>query len=163
MGRTRSDLREIGKAKGVRLVAKTEKGKATQAGKGRVKSYRSALSRQEPARSGARFASVEGRIASARRAFSSDSEIATALGVDRSQLSRWKAGQSPDNVNRDRLVGLDATVELLSGFLGERTIHKWLMSPNAHLANRRPISVLRANRLSEVIAAIEAEKSGAFA
>jgi uncharacterized protein (DUF2384 family) len=66
-------------------------------------------------------------------------------------------------MNRDKLVGLDATVELLSGFLSERTIHKWLMSPNAHLANRRPISVLRANRTSEVIAAIEAEKSGAFA
>jgi hypothetical protein len=151
------------KAKGVKLLTKAGKGKGTRAGKGHVKPYSPSSHRKVSTPSGTRVASVEGRIASARRAFSSDSEIATALGVDRSQLSRWKAGQSPDDMNRDKLVGLDATVELLSGFLSERTIHKWLMSPNAHLANRRPISVLRANRTSEVIAAIEAEKSGAFA
>jgi transcriptional regulator with XRE-family HTH domain len=103
------------------------------------------------------------RIASARRVFGSDSEVASALGVARSQLSRWKSGQFPDEVNRDRLVALDVVVELLSGYLSAGSIHKWLNSPNAHLADRRPLAVIRANRLSEVIAAIEAEKSGAFA
>jgi hypothetical protein len=34
---------------------------------------------------------------------------------------------------------------------------------NAHLADRRPIDLIRQGRLSEVIAAIEAEKAGAFA
>jgi transcriptional regulator with XRE-family HTH domain len=103
------------------------------------------------------------RIASIRRALASDAEVAEALGVARSQLTRWRAGQSPDDANRDRLVGLDAVVELLSGFLSPGTVEKWLKSPNAHLGNRRPLALLRADRLSEVIAAIEAEKAGAFA
>ena len=63
----------------------------------------------------------------------------------------------------ERLVGVDATIELLTGFLDDRSIPKWLSGTNAHLGDRRPIDVLTQGRLSEVIAAIEAEKSGAYA
>ncbi|MGQ0816301.1 MAG: antitoxin Xre/MbcA/ParS toxin-binding domain-containing protein [Gemmatimonadota bacterium] len=106
---------------------------------------------------------VRSRIESARRAFRSDAELAASLGVARSQLTRWKTGQEPDAENAARLAGMDAVVELLTGFLSPRSIAKWLASPNAHLSNRRPLALLRAGRLSEVIAAIEAEKGGAFA
>jgi transcriptional regulator with XRE-family HTH domain len=103
------------------------------------------------------------RYQTARRAFSSDAEMARAFGVDRSRVARWKQGEAPDPVNAERLVGLDTTVALLSGFLAESSIPKWLNGINAHLDDRRPIDVIRSGRLSEVIAAIEAEKSGAFA
>ena len=103
------------------------------------------------------------RIAAARRAFRSHAELAEGLGVARSQLTRWKAGQRPDAENAARLAAIDAVVELLTGYLSDTSIPKWLKSPNAHLHNRHPLSLLRSGRLSEVIAAIEAEQGGAFA
>lgn len=103
------------------------------------------------------------RLNSARRAFATDAELADVLGVDRAQPSRWRAGQAPDPHNRERIVAVDAVVELLGTYLSARSIPKWLNGVNAHLGNRRPLEVLRSGHLSEVIAAIEAEKSGAYA
>jgi small subunit ribosomal protein S16 len=98
-----------------------------------------------------------------RRAFASDAAMARALNVDRSRIGRWRKGESTDATVVERLVAVDATIELLTGFLDDRSIPKWLSGTNAHLGDRRPIDVLTQGRLSEVIAAIEAEKSGAYA
>jgi uncharacterized protein (DUF2384 family) len=104
------------------------------------------------------------RLESARRAFPSDAQMAEALGVGRAQVKRWREGQTvPGPVNAERIVGLDAAVELLSGFLEPTSIPKWLMGINAHLGDRRPIDLLQQGNLSEVIAAIEALKSGSYA
>lgn len=104
------------------------------------------------------------RLESARRAFSSDAQLAEALGVDRAQVKRWREGATePGPGNADRVVGLDAAVELLSGYLAPSSISKWLMGVNAHLGDRRPVDLLRQGNLSEVIAAIEALKSGSYA
>lgn len=62
-----------------------------------------------------------------------------------------------------RGVSLDAVDSLLRGFLEKEIIIDWLFGINAHLGDRRPLDVLRDGRLSEVVAAVEAEKSGAFA
>ena len=97
------------------------------------------------------------------RVLGSDAAVASVLDVSRAQPARWRHGQVPDPENRDRIIGLDAVIALLSGYLAESTIPKWLNGVNAHLGNRRPISVLREGRLSDVIAAIEAQKGGAFA
>jgi hypothetical protein len=103
------------------------------------------------------------RFASARAAFSSDAAMAEALGADRSRAARWKAGEPMDDERWRHLEALDTVVGLLRGWLEPETIPKWLHGLNAHLGHRRPIDVLRDGRLSEVVAAIEAEKSGAFA
>ena len=103
------------------------------------------------------------RLDSARRVFRSDAAVAEALGVDRTQPSRWRQGQVPDRKNLDRLVGLDAVIQLLTGFLSDTTIPKWLRSPNPRLGDRTPLYMLHQDRLPDVIAAIQAEKSGAFA
>lgn len=104
------------------------------------------------------------RLESARRAFPSDAQLAQALGVNRSQVKRWREGETePGQENADRIVGLDAAVALLSGYLEPTSIPKWLMGVNAHLGDRRPIDLLRERNLSEVIAAIEALRSGAYA
>jgi hypothetical protein len=92
-----------------------------------------------------------------------DEATADVLSVDVHQLARWRAGQPLDPEQRDRIIGLDATLTLLSGFLAESSIPKWLMSVNAHMGGRRPIALLRDDRASEVIAAIEAMKAGAYA
>lgn len=103
------------------------------------------------------------RYRSVRRAFPSDAALAQALRVDRSRVTRWKRGESPSPHHAEQLLRLDAVVSLLAGFLEPAVVPDWLHGTNAHLGHRRPLDVLREGRLSEVIAAIEAERSGAFA
>lgn len=90
--------------------------------------------------------------------------MAEALGVDRAQVARWRDGRTtPTSDLATRLVGLDAVVELLTGYLEPKSIVKWLQGSNAHLDDRRPLDLLRRGQLSPVIAAIEALKSGSYA
>jgi hypothetical protein len=103
------------------------------------------------------------RVVHITQILGSDAAVAEVLDVSRAQPKRWREGQVPDPENRDRIIGLDAVLSLLQGYLAESSIPKWLHGVNAHLDNRRPISVLREGRLSDVIAAIEAQKSGAYA
>ena len=84
--------------------------------------------------------------------------------MDRAQVKRWLDGETePGPGNRERVVGLDAVIALLAGYLEPSSIPKWLMGTNAHLDDRRPVDVLREGNLSEVIAAIEALRSGSYA
>jgi uncharacterized protein (DUF2384 family) len=77
---------------------------------------------------------------------------------------RWREGRtSPDPENADRIIGLDTVVALLSSHLEPPSIEKWLNGFNAHLSDRRPVDLLREGSLSEVVAAVEALKSGSFA
>lgn len=100
---------------------------------------------------------------SARRAFGSDAALALALGVNRSRVARWKQGERPDPANGEKLRDFHIVVSLLTGYLEDKAIPDWLHGFNPHLSDRRPVDVLRSGRLSEVVRAIEAEKSGAFA
>jgi len=106
---------------------------------------------------------IEARLLSAERALGSATAVAEWLGVDRSRITRWKGGELPDPALEEQLVALDAVVSLLRGYLDEEVIVDWLLGINANLGDRRPLDVLRDGRLSEVVAAVEAEKSGAFA
>jgi hypothetical protein len=106
---------------------------------------------------------VEARLLSAERALGSATAVAEWLGVDRSRVTRWKGGELPEPALEEQLVALDAVVSLLRGYLDEDVIVDWLLGINANLGDRRPLDVLRDGRLSEVVAAVEAEKSGAFA
>lgn len=106
---------------------------------------------------------IPARVLSARRAFRSDADLAHALGVDRSRIVRYRRGEEPSGPVAETLIGLDVVISLLDGFLDAAVIPDWLQGVNAHLGNRRPLDVLRTGPLSDVIAAIEAERSGAFA
>jgi uncharacterized protein (DUF2384 family) len=108
-------------------------------------------------------ARVSDRLDHIARVLGSDAAVADALAVNRAQPGRWREGQTPDPDNRDRIIGLDAVIALLSGFLAEESIPRWLEGVNAHLGDRRPIALLRRGQVSEVVAAIEAEKAGSFA
>lgn len=105
---------------------------------------------------------VAARYASVRRAFPSDAALADLLGVHRSRVSRWKRGATPDLEHAQQLLGLDMAISLLSGFLEPESIPDWLLGVNAHLGNRRPVDVILEGKLSHVVAAIEAERSGAY-
>ncbi|MDB4899964.1 MAG: hypothetical protein JWN53_1772 [Gemmatimonadetes bacterium] len=98
-----------------------------------------------------------------RSAFPSDAAIAEFAGVDRSRVTRFKQGKNLEPDTDALLDAVSATVTLLRGFLDDEMIPEWLRGINAHLGDRTPLDVIRTGRVSEVIAAIEAEKSGAFA
>ena len=98
-----------------------------------------------------------------RSAFPSDAAIAEFAGIDRSRVTRFKQGKNLEPATDDLLEDVGITVTKLRGFLDDDLIPHWLRGINAHLAHRRPLDVIRTGRVSEVLAAIEAEKSGAFA
>lgn len=124
---------------------------------------RSSRRRRSPLPESTSYGRISDRLEQITRVLGSDAAVADLLDVSRSQPRRWREGQSPDPENRDRIIGLDAVIALLSGFLAESSIPKWLNGVNAHLDNRRPISVLREGRIADVIAAIEAQKAGVYA
>ena len=99
----------------------------------------------------------------ARRPFASDAALADALGVHRSQVARWKRGGQADSANEERLRNLGTVVESLTGYLEPDAIAEWLTGVNPHLGHRRPIDVLLAGYVTDVIAAVEAERRGAYA
>lgn len=98
----------------------------------------------------------------ARRAFPTDAALAEVFPVSPSRVARWKQGHPPDAENARLLRDLGIVVALLDGWLEEEAVPDWLHGANAHLGGRRPVDVVREGRLSEVVRAIEAEKSGAF-
>jgi hypothetical protein len=98
-----------------------------------------------------------------RSAFPSDAAIAEFAGVDRSRVTRFKQGKNLEPDTGALLDAVGTVVTQLRGFLDDDVIPDWLRGDNAHLGHRVPLDVLKTGRLSEVIAAIEAEKSGAFA
>jgi hypothetical protein len=95
--------------------------------------------------------------------FGGQSEVARLLHVDRSRVSRWLGGEEPDPVNGARLEALEYVFTRLLRSYKPSTALKWLHGFNAHLGNRRPISLLRDGRVAEVIAAIEQHDIGSYA
>lgn len=96
--------------------------------------------------------------------FTSDAELAAWLGVDRSQLTRYRRGrQRPGGEVSWRLTGLQAVVQALRQVLEADTVGDWLLGVNAHLNHQRPLDLLREGRVADVMHAVEAERTGSFA
>jgi transcriptional regulator with XRE-family HTH domain len=98
-----------------------------------------------------------------REALRSDRAIAELLGVNPSQVSRWRKGQAPDPDTADLLAGVSLVVEMLSRMLHNDAVEDWLRGMNAHLQHRSPAYMLRMGRVTDVIGAIESMKAGAYA
>lgn len=90
--------------------------------------------------------------------------VARLLGVDRSRVTRWlTSDQQPDPDNRRTIDALEFVLARLRSRYQAATAFKWLEGVNAHLGGARPIDLLRAGRVAEVIAALEADELGSFA
>lgn len=89
--------------------------------------------------------------------------LARVLGVSPSRVSRWIRTEEPDSTNRRKVEGVEFVLSRLLQFLDKETATKWLQGVNAHLGDRRPIDLLAAGRVTEVLEAIEAEETGAYA
>jgi len=95
--------------------------------------------------------------------FGGQSEVARALGVHRSRVTRWLAGDEPDPRNQAKLEALEFVLARLLQTLPPATARKWLTGSNAHLGNRRPLDLIARQRIAEVIAAIEQDDLGSYA
>jgi uncharacterized protein (DUF2384 family) len=65
--------------------------------------------------------------------------------------------------NRRKVEDVEFVLSRLLQFLDKETAIKWLQGMNAHLGDRRPIDLLANGRVAEVLEAIEAEETGAYA
>ena len=99
----------------------------------------------------------------ARRGFPSDSALADAIGVHRSQVSRWSQGKLAQRENAWLLRDVAAAVARLADHYEPSTIQKWLVASNPELGDEAPIELLRQGRLPEILMAVEAQTNGAFA
>src|SRR5262249_7506674 len=92
------------------------------------------------------------------------SQVARLLDVDRSRVSRWMTAQTePDPENLAKLDALEFVVARLHQVFPPETARKWLTAVNRHPGNRRPADLVAANRIAEVVAAIEQADTGAYA
>ena len=107
--------------------------------------------------------SVETKLRAVAADLGSQAEVARALGVSRSRVSRWLGDETPDAENRRKLDGVEFVLSRLLAAFEPAAARKWLYGLNAHLGDRRPIDLLAAGRVAEVVAAIEAEETGAYA
>jgi len=93
----------------------------------------------------------------------SQAQVARVLDVDRSRVSRWLADEEPDRENLLKLEAVEFVLSRLQLSYQRQTAIKWLFGLNAHLGDARPIDLLGKGRVSDVLRAIEAEESGAYA
>lgn len=98
----------------------------------------------------------------ARKGFPSDAALADAMGVHRSQVTRWAQGRSAHAENAWLLRDLAAVVSRLADLYQTGTINRWLFGANPDLDGEPPIALLRQGRLPEVLMAVQAQTSGAF-
>ena len=95
--------------------------------------------------------------------FRSQRRLAEMLGVSPAQVSRWQRGQGIDPVNADRVDLLEHVMSGLLRVYAAEAAERWLVGLNPHLRDRRPIDLIRAGRSRELLDAIAAERTAAYA
>jgi hypothetical protein len=92
------------------------------------------------------------------------SQVAKLLDVDRSCMTRWvRRHEIPDTQNQTKIVALHLVLLKLKTLFLPETAEKWLRGINAHLANHRPMDLIREGRIAEVLGALEQAETGAYA
>ncbi|MDQ3937341.1 MAG: hypothetical protein M3253_01530 [Chloroflexota bacterium] len=107
---------------------------------------------------------VRDRVSALVEDAGNQASVARLLGVDRSRVTRWlRTDQQPDADNRRAIDALEFVLSRLRSRYSSQTAFKWLEGVNPQLAGARPIDLLRHGRVSEVVAALEADETGSFA
>lgn len=90
-------------------------------------------------------------------------KLASLLGVNKSQPTRWGKGEEQPSPGKAReILDLDHLMAR-AGLLWEpEVVRAWLTGPNSFLEGARPIDVLRTRGVGDVLEALEAETQMAF-
>jgi len=90
--------------------------------------------------------------------------VSNLLAVSKSQPGRWKSGSEvPSPVAARRLVDVDYVLARFLLLCDKSLAAEWLSAPNGFLDGATPFEVIMTKGSQEVIEALEAEASGAFA
>src|SRR5262245_13554715 len=103
------------------------------------------------------------KIRALRRAFRSRAAIAELPGVNPSHITRWRRGAGIDPLNAEKIDLLELVWSNLLRLYAPDAARAWLFGLNPHLGDRRPIDVIRAGRVEELMRAIRAERADAYA
>jgi uncharacterized protein (DUF2384 family) len=89
---------------------------------------------------------------------------ARTLGVAASQPSRWASGESTPGPQQARLLAdLDHAFAVALQVWHPDVARDWMTTANAFLDGARPLDVIRSRGSGDVVQALRAESSGAFA
>ena len=90
--------------------------------------------------------------------------LAALLGVNKSQPSQWRNGNEvPSSDMQRRIIDLDHVVARAQMVWAPEIALAWLRSPNSHLNGAVPLDVLELRGPAEVLDALDAVLSGAYA
>lgn len=103
------------------------------------------------------------KVRALSRDFRSGAELADALGVNRSQITRWLRGAGIDPLNAEKIDILELVISNLLRVYEPEVARAWLFGLNPHLGDRRPIDLVRKGKVEELLSAIRAERAGSFA
>ena len=103
------------------------------------------------------------KIEALRQDFRSSARLAELLGVNRSQVTRWLKGAGIDPLNAEKIDLLELVWGNLLRLYEREAALSWLFGVNPLLGNRRPIDLIRMGRTEDLMRAIRAERSDAFA
>jgi uncharacterized protein (DUF2384 family) len=95
--------------------------------------------------------------------FRSQRLIAELLGIAPAQITRWRRGQEIDEIDARRVELLELVMSSLLRLYSPEVAELWLLGLNPHLADRRPIDLVRTGRSHELLEAISLEQAGSFA
>ncbi len=95
--------------------------------------------------------------------FRSQRRLAELLGVSPAQVTRWRQGHGIDEMNAQRVDLLELVMSSLLRLYSPDVAELWLLGFNPHLAERRPIDLVRVGRSHELLDAIAQERAGSFA
>lgn len=96
--------------------------------------------------------------------FGSASAVAELLEVSRSQPGKWRTGaESPSPAASALLIDLDHVIARATLLWPAAVAKRWLVGTEPLLGGARPIDVLRLRGSREVIDALDAVTSGAYA
>ncbi len=103
------------------------------------------------------------KVEALARDFRSQAELAALLGVSRSQVTRWLKGAGIDPLNAEKIDLLELVLANLLRVYEPDVARAWLFGFNPHLGDRRPIDLVRAGKVEELLRAIRAARAGSFA
>lgn len=95
--------------------------------------------------------------------FRSQRRLAELLEVSPAQVTRWRQGRGIDELNARRVDLLELVMSSLLRLYSPEVAELWLVGLNPHLADRRPIDLVRAGRSRELLDALAQERAGSFA
>jgi len=94
--------------------------------------------------------------------FKQDSDLAEALGVTPTAIAGWKVGVMPDQSTFRLLRDVAVVISKLLDYYDRSVVSDWLYGQNPDLDGRQPIELLREGNLADVLAAADAQISGAY-